>query len=124
LDTLSKEKGLVRTGKDFRYSSVLPDLKVPGSEGMTEDNIRDIQAGLETGSNEATGITTTDGGLSTNYSDNNINTGGDGPSDGSNEATGATGDSSAGLDDFNKGGLAGKKKPKTKKMKRGGLASR
>ena len=125
LDTLSKEKGLVRTGKDFRYSSVLPDLKVPGSEGMTEDNIRDIQAGLETGSNEATGITTTDGGLSTNYSDNNINTGGDGPSDGSNEATGATGDSSAGLDDFNKGGLAGKKKTrKTKKMKRGGLASR
>ena len=126
LDTLSKEKGLVRTGKDLApIETGLFGAKGRGYEGITEDNIRDIQAGLETGSNEATGITTTDGGLSTNYSDNNINTGGDGPSDGSNEATGATGDSSAGLDDFNKGGLAGKKKTrKTKKMKRGGLASR
>jgi len=76
-------------------------------------------------SNEATsGGATTDGGLNTNYSTGNINEGGDGSNDGSNQETGATGNSKAGLDDFNKGGLAGKKKPKTKKMKRGGLASR
>ena len=34
------------------------------------------------------------------------------------------GSSAGGPGDFNIGGLAGKKKPKTKKMKRGGLASK
>ena len=37
---------------------------------------------------------------------------------------GASEGSMGGIGDFNIGGLAGKKKPKVKKMKRGGLASR
>jgi len=48
---------------------------------------------------------------------------GDNSDVGSNEGVNQGGDAYGGLD-FNKGGLAGKKKSKPKKMKRGGLASR
>jgi len=118
LDTLSKEKGLVRTGKDLApQTRLFSDALGKGYEGITEDNIRDIQAGLETGGSESPSVGT--------YTEPSGDLGEQSSGEGENPgASQSTTDPSAGMD-FNKGGLAGKKKTrKTKKMKRGGLASR
>ena len=90
----------------------------PGSQTMGTEDVDPTSGGTATGTSQgtsATGMSTDDGGL-----------GGAGDQSSSDGSSSDPGGATEGIGDYNTGGLLKKKKPKPKikKMKRGGLASR
>ena len=125
--------GKKKTGKDL-YSRPARDplfgdmeedrITGKGAEGLKESDMRSIQSGLQskTGTLDTSGIDLSDIGSGVGASgDDSFNEQSSGEGDNPGASMSTT-DSSAGMD-FNQGGIA-KKKPKSKKMKRGGLASK
>ena len=121
-----KLTGAKKTGVDKPRSIFYKDaegLKVTApAEGLKESDMRSIQSGLQSGTGQldTSGIDLSDIGSGVGASgDLGDQSSGEGDNPG---ASMSTTDPSAGMD-FKQGGLA-KRKPKTKKMKRGGLASK
>ena len=126
--------GKKKTGKDL-YSRpardpLFGDMKEDritgkGAEGLTEKDMRSIQSGLQskTGTLDTSGIDTS--GISSGISDDSFS---DDQGQSSGDGVGESGPSGqgdpSGFGGTYKGSLITRKKPKPKKMKRGGLALR
>ena len=134
-DKISQE---VSKGKDI--ADVIDDLteteiSVAQDYGITAEDEADTDdsqttGGFDFGATQPGQDVTTSTGIGTDidddddsYQDNNDNSSDNNSSD-PGGGYGASEGSMGGMGDFKEGGLAGKKKPKVKKMKRGGLASK
>jgi hypothetical protein len=144
IDDIKKKQKEAKNRLDNTPSGV----GVDPTTGMTLDDMRSIQAGLEGKGTLTSSLTDDDVTKATEAGQRALDTlpdrsdvvtasqtqqvdsGSDDPSGGfsdegfSGSGYGASEGSFGGIGDFNKGGLAKKKKPKVKKMKRGGLASK
>ena len=108
------EKGISRDGFDS-FKATAPKV-----DTTTDTGTYDPTGGKSSGSGDMTTQSGRDASYGNNYSDDDGGSSAGGPGGGYGDSSGSYG----GMGDFNIGGLAGKKKPKPKKMKRGGLASR
>lgn len=144
IDDIKKKQKEAKNRLDNTPSGV----GVDPTTGMTLDDMRSIQAGLEGKGTLTSSLTDDDVTKATEAGQRALDTlpdrsdvvtasqtqqvdsGSDDPSGGfsdegfSDSGYGASEGSFGGIGDFNQGGLAKKKKPKVKKMKRGGLASK
>ena len=118
-----------RTGKDLPAGkparNLVPIVTGRGAEGLKEKDMRSIQAGLQskTGLLDTSGIDLSNIGSGVDLSGGESISRDDQASSNIGGEIGASAGAFGGIGDFKQGGLA-KRKPKPKKMKRGGLASK
>ena len=124
-----KTSGLIADKKDKEEAKAIQDnadrvqaLEAANERRAKEDALTfgDVTKGADIGTVNNTQSVESRGDPSGGWSDSGNDTGTDSGGSVSDSGYGGSG----GPGDFNIGGLAGKKKPKSKKMKRGGLASR